>query len=117
MTITETKTKFRKPTPQQKVRDEQIEYYLKVCEGHMPDLRLRIKRWKADYRTLYQLVDEDPDTSGWTELSRPMSKQEIYECLFALASLFARVEKIKWRRFLKAEQEHERRLWEENSPD
>ncbi len=117
MTTTETKTNFRKPTPQQKVRDEQIEYYLKVCKGHMPDLRLRIKRWKADYRILYQLVDEDPDTGDWTELSRPMSKQEIYECLFALASLFARVEKIKWRRFLKAEQEHERRLWEENSPD
>lgn len=79
----------------------------------MPDIKLRIKRWKEDYRIRYQLVDEDPDSGGWTELSRPMSKQEIFECLFVLCSLYARVEKIRWRRFLKAEQEHERKLWEE----
>ena len=43
-----------------KVRDEQVEHYLQAVQGYMPDVKLRIKRWKPDYYIRYQLVDEDP---------------------------------------------------------
>jgi hypothetical protein len=62
------------------------------------------------------LVDEDLETGGWIELSRPMKKQEIYENLYCLTQLLARVEKIKWDNFqksLRIDQELEARNWEE----
>ena len=45
-----------------------------------------------------------------------MKKVEIYEVLYAMGQLFARVEKIKWQRYersLKLEQEYEARAWKE----
>jgi hypothetical protein len=99
---------------EQKIKDEQIEHYLQIAQGYVPFLKLRIKRYKADYRIQYVLVDEDPSTGGWTELSRAMSKAQLYDCLFTMCSLYARVEKRKWERWekLRAEQERERWLWE-----
>jgi hypothetical protein len=108
-------TIIRKPSPQQKIRDEQIEHYLQVAQGYMPYVKLRIKRWKPDYRILWRLMDEDAETGGSTELSRPMKKREIYENLYCLAQLLARAEKIKRDQFqksLRLDQELEARNWE-----
>jgi hypothetical protein len=98
-------------------REEQIDFYLKVVQGYMPDVRLRIKRWKhfdgTDNRIRYQLIDEDPDSGGWVTLSEPMRKSDLLTNLITLSNLFARAEKIKWRRYLKAEQEYEAKIWED----
>jgi hypothetical protein len=99
----------------QKTSEAQIEFYLKITQGYLEPLnsRLRLKKWKdkSDNKINYQLIDEDEETGGWVELSRPLTKSECYECLYALSALYARVEKIRFQRYSKAEQERERRLW------
>jgi hypothetical protein len=101
-------------TTSQKTREEQIEFYLKVAQAHLApyNVRLRLKKWRGteDSKIYYQLVDEDESTGGWVELSRPLTKSEVYESLYALSALYARIEKLKWARYLKAEQERERML-------
>jgi hypothetical protein len=101
----------------QKTTEDQIEFYLKIAQGYLEPLniRLRLKKWRDDGKINYQLVDEDPETLGWAELSKPLTKSECYECLFALSALYTRIEKIRSQRYLKAEQECERQLWEEDS--
>jgi hypothetical protein len=57
------------------------------------------------------MIDEDEETGGRIELSRPLTKSECYECLYALSALYAKIQKIRFHRYLKAEQERHSRLW------
>ena len=104
----------------EKVREEQVDYYLKVAQAHLSsyNIRLRIRKWKDDDdygKIKYQLADEDESTGKWLDLSRPMTKSEVFECLYALCSLYARIEKVRWVRYMRAEEEQERQRWEENA--
>jgi hypothetical protein len=106
------------PIPEnQKIRDEQIERYLKICQGYLMkhNMRLRLKKWKDINGIHYQLVDEDPETLEWHETSRAMTKSEMFENLFCLAQLFNRIDRIHWARYLNAEQDREHQLWERYS--
>ncbi len=61
-------------------------------------------------------MDEDENTGGWIELSRPLTKSECYECFHSLSALCARIHKIRFQRYLKAEQDRrQRRLWIDRS--
>ena len=108
------------PSPrqgEQKIKDEQIEHYLQIAQGYVPFLKLRIKTHKTDYnRIRYVLIDEDPVTGGWTELSRVMSKAQLYDCLSTMCSVYARVERIKWQRFERATQRHKEEQEREARP-
>jgi hypothetical protein len=87
-------------TGQQKTREEQIEFYLKITQGYLEPLgiRLRLKKWRDnDNKINYQMIDENQETGGrWIELSRPLTKSECYECLYALSALYARIHKIRF---------------------
>lgn len=74
-------------TPTPKISDSQINYYLAVVQGYIPDVKLRIKRWKADYRIRYMLVSEEEDSGGWVELSRLRMAQSGFKETIFLQSL------------------------------